>query len=73
MEHFPGFIYNTGGGEYIEYQGRRILTDTRRLGSTLMETMLDEVAMFCDPNMKGCWGERPHQQVSAHTYLKYVL
>lgn len=63
LEKFPGFVYNTGFGEYIEYQGRRILSNTEHLGSTLMEAMLEEVSVFCNSNLKGGWGERPHQQV----------
>ena len=64
LENFPGFIYNTGHGEYIKETNT--ITDTRYLGSTLMETMLNEVSVFCNPSMKDDWGKQPHQQVTNH-------
>ena len=38
-------------------------TDTSKLGSTIMETMLSEVSDFCDPSIKENWLLKPHQQV----------
>ncbi len=66
LDNLPAFNYNTGCGEYVK--GRRI-TDTRHLGSTLMETMLKEVSDFCDPAIKEGWSQRPHQQVSVALFV----
>ena len=72
LDTLPGFNYNTGVGEPMrdehgvpltDARGQIIRTDTRQLGSTLMKTMLDEVANFCDPAIKSNWAGRPHQQV----------
>ena len=60
LESFPGFIYNQGQGELIR---PGVYSDTTCLGSTLMETMLEEVEVFCDPSKKDTWEQRPHQQV----------
>ena len=60
LDNMPAFNYNTGVGEYME-TGER--TDTKQLGSTLMETMLSEVADFCDPGIKESWTQKGHQQV----------
>ena len=69
LENIPAFYYNTGAGELItDEQGNKIKTDTRQLGSTIMQTMLDEVANFCDPDMKKNWSSKPHQQVSHSEY-----
>jgi len=59
--NMPAFNYNTGAGEYI---GKFHKSDTRQLGSTLMETMLREVADFCDPEIKESWTQKGHQQVA---------
>ena len=59
----PAFNYNTGVGEYIKTGGTRRRSDTKQLGSTLMETMLKEVADFCDPEIKESWTQKGHQQV----------
>ena len=68
LETLPAFNYNTGGGEYItDEQGKRVRTDTRKLGSTLMTTMLKEVEDFCDPDIKENWSLKPHQQVCNNT------
>ena len=72
LETLPAFIYNTGVGEYItDEQGKRVRTDTRQLGSTLMMTMLREVEDFCDPGIKNNWSLKPHQQVTAHAKINY--
>ena len=60
LDNLPAFNYNTGYGEYI---GERQKTDTRHLGSTLMQTMLKEVTDFCDPRIKESWSQEAHQQV----------
>ena len=60
LEKFPGFVYNTGYGEYLD---KKTVTNTTKLGSTLLEIMLEEVSIFCNPDIKGSWGQRPHQQV----------
>ena len=66
LDNMPAFNYNTGVGEYIA-NGHR--SDTKQLGSTLMETMLREVADFCDPEIKKSWTPKGHQQVS---YVQYM-
>ena len=64
LDCFPGFNYNTGAGEYKKNsQGELVATNTRELGSSLMETMLKEVSDFCDPAIKENWSLNPHQQV----------
>lgn len=68
LDTLPAFNYNSGLGEYIQNeQGRKFTTDTKRLGSTLMGTMLKEVSDFCDPAIKENWSLKAHQQVQCHT------
>ena len=62
LDNLPFFNYNQGEGH--EGPGQR--TNTKRLGSTLMQTMLDEVNDFCDPNSKENWKEKTHQQVAKY-------
>lgn len=70
LDNLPAFNYNTGAGEYYKSEtGQKMVTDTRQLGSTLMETMLKEVADFCDPDIKENWSLKPHQQVSPASML----
>ena len=65
LDNLPAFNFNTGVGEPIVGDNGHISrTDTRHLGSTLMETMLDEVSHFCDPSIRKNWRERPHHQVN---------
>ena len=68
LDNLPAFNYNTGCGEY-KGKTRQSVTDTRHLGSTLMETMLKEVSDFCDPAIKEGWSQRPHQQVSISLFV----
>ena len=70
LDNMPAFNYNTGGGEYIKTGGSRRRTNTKELGSTLMETMLKEVADFCDPEIKESWAQKGHQQVALMHALK---
>lgn len=64
LDCLPAFNYNTGSGEYTEIiYGIRRATNTRQLGSTLMQTMLKEVNDFCDPTIKENWSLKAHQQV----------
>ena len=74
LDNMPAFNYNNGAGEYIKIGGTRRRSDTRHLGSTLMETMLKEVADFCDPKIKESWTEKGHQQVLCicHTFLQSI-
>ena len=66
LDSLFAFNFNMGEGEYItDEQGKRVPTDTRKLGSTLMTTMLKEVEDFCDPAIKDNWSLKPHQQVTA--------
>ena len=60
LDNLPTFNYNTGRGEKLE---NKKYTDTKKLGSTLMSTMLNEVSNFCDPDVKENWSLKPHQQV----------
>ena len=64
LDTLPGFNYNIGRGELVttEY-GVQVYTDTSKLGSTLLSTMLKEVNNFCDPTIKENWSVKPHQQV----------
>ena len=65
LDTLPAFNYNTGAGEYTDDgQGKRIVTNTQQLGSTLMNAMLKEVSDFCDPDIKENWSVKPHQQVN---------
>ena len=65
LDNLPAFNYNTGGGEcFTDEHGELVYTDTKRLGSTLMTTMLKEVEDFCDPAIKENWSLKPHQQVT---------
>ena len=75
LDSLPTFNYNTGGGEYTtDEEGRKILTDTKQLGSTLMKAMLKEVSDFCDPDIKKKWRLKSHQQVSVEslTCIQYT-
>ena len=69
LDNLPAFNYNRGAGEYIVVNGRRVQTDTRELGSTLVQMMLKEVEDFCDPNIKDNWSHKAHQQVSEKLML----
>ncbi len=62
LDNLPGFNYNVGVGEVIDDKR----TDTRKLGSTLLEAMLGEVKDFCDPMVNQNWTEKPHQQVNGN-------
>lgn len=64
LDNLPAFNYNSGMGEVLEVKGRRKETDTRQLGSTVMQAMLKEVADFVDPKIKDSWSQEGHQQVS---------
>lgn len=53
LDNCPGFNLNCGRGYYKSGKGEPIdITDTKLLGSTLMEVMLKEVKHFCDSNIK---------------------
>ena len=64
LDNLPAFNYNTGGGEIMEGEGGKQITDTHNLGSTLMDTMLEEVGNFCNPAIMKNWAKETHQQVS---------
>lgn len=63
LDSLPAFNFNSGYGEYVETEQGRVATNTRQLGSTLMATMLKEVADFCHPAIRENWSHKPHQQV----------
>ena len=77
LDTLPAFNFNTGAGEYLhDKQGKRVRTNTKQLGSTLMMTMLKEVEDFCDPAIKENWSLKPHQQVkvqAAEHHQPWVL
>lgn len=65
LDNLPAFNYNAGRGEcFTDEHGKKMYTDTKQLGSTLMTTMLKEVEDFCDPAIKENWSLKPHQQVT---------
>ena len=59
LDNLPQFNYNAG----VAHEMGEERTNTKRLGSTLLETMLKEVKDFCDPDIKENWSLKPHQQV----------
>ena len=62
LDEFPGFNYNTGGGEYVtDESGVERITDTRQLGSTILHRMLGEVHEFCKSSKD--WNIIEHHQV----------
>ena len=65
LENCPGFNYNQGRGEYYTdpTTNEQKQADTRKLGSTLMSTMLQEVAAMCNPSIKSIWDYPAHQQL----------
>ena len=72
LDNAAAYNFNSGRGEPMrddegkvlkDNKGRVKYTDTSKLGSTLMETMLSEVSDFCDPSIKESWLLKPHQQV----------
>ena len=65
LDTLSNFNLNMGVGEYVTEEHRKVCTDTKQLGSTLMTTMLKEVEDFCDPAIKDIWSLKPHQQVTA--------
>ena len=66
LDEFPGFNFNEGSGREF---GTERQTNTKKLGSTLMHTMLKEVSDFCDPAVKENWSQKPHQQVWCRSSL----
>ncbi len=69
LDILPAFNYNTGSGEFLTNEfGMKMATatDTNKLGSTLMQTMLSEVSDFCDPSIKENWSLKAHQQVCVY-------
>ena len=74
LDNLYAFNHNIGVGEIIidssSQQGTKP-TDTRNLGSTLMQTMIEEANNFCDPNMKNKWAGKSYQQVMSS--LSYVI
>jgi hypothetical protein len=65
LDKTPAFNYNPGSGEYYgdQWKGKRKVSDTRELGSTLMSTMLQEVKDFCNFHLKQNWLQKAHQQL----------
>ena len=67
LDKTPAFNFNPGSGEYYDDQrtGKKKVSDTRELGSTLMSTMLQEVKDFCNFHLKQNWLQKAHQQVES--------
>ena len=61
LDDLPAFNYNNGAGDW-QLAGKP--TDTTKLGSTLMNAMLQEVKEICDPTANQNWAHKTHQQVS---------
>ena len=70
LDCLPAFNYNNGAGVYKTNElGMKYTTNTKQLGSTLMNTMLKEVSDFCDPSIKENWSLKAHQQVVSVSLL----
>ena len=63
LDELPAYNYNHGHGVIKIVEGRRIYTSTKRLGSTLMKTMLDEVTRYCKSCFKAEWSLKGYNQV----------
>ena len=77
LDNLAAFNYNTGVGEvvYDETSGKELKkTDTRKLGSTLMQTMLEEVGHFCDQNIGENCAEKPQVELEVTiVFLNFIL
>lgn len=47
----------------VDAKGKKVMNNTKKLGSTLMKAFLKEVTEFCDPSSKADWSKKPHQQL----------
>ena len=63
LDELPWFNFNTGAAGFRKVNGKQQRTDTTKLGSTLMSSMLKEVKRLCNPNLKEDWTKDPHEQV----------
>lgn len=62
LDNLPAYNYNQSKGEKISgFFKLRQATDTRRLGSTLLKSMIAEARQLCSSDVKK-YG-RSHQQV----------
>ena len=68
LDNCPGFNYNKGTGE----RSRGRLTNTTKLGSILMRTMLNEVDNFYDPLVRINFTHKAHQQVRKTEFLTCI-
>lgn len=48
LDNFPAYNYNTGAGVM---EGTGVVTNTKHLGSMLMEAMISEAEQFCHPSI----------------------
>ena len=68
LEHLPYFNVNTGTGlTFDTVTDKKVITNTRLLGSTLMKIMIFEVNQFCNPSYKEDWEMSEHQQFIYNT------
>ena len=68
LDNLPSFNYNMGAGKMRKtYVFKKVKkTHTSPLGSTLMQIMLSEASVFCNPSIKENWIHQPHKQVLQH-------
>ena len=66
LDKCPGFNFNMGKGEVFKRKQLKknpTFTNTEHLGSMLMKTMLEEVTVFCNPEVTKKWANPEYQQV----------
>lgn len=71
LDTLPAFNYNSGRGEVLKINqlGIPSYSNTEQLGSTLMNAMLKEVGIFCDPKITEEWTREEYQQVSYNSAI----
>ena len=62
LDGLESFNYNQGRGEIIQSETR--FTDTKKLGSTLMACMLEEVNTLFDPEILRNWSSKVQHKVT---------
>ena len=71
LDNLAAFNFNTGVGEVVfdKTSGKELKTDTKNLGSTLMQTMLEEVGHFCDQDIRKDLAEKPQVELQKNHCL----
>ena len=68
LEFLPFFTFNTGAGITFDNESeKKMKTNKKYLGSTLLKIMILEVNQFCDPSYKENWEMVEHQQLIYNT------